>query len=212
MVSPEHRYAPRWQILTCCISSIFLQNRWSWALRRIVSCCSFFWSSRHCKTRPRRCVTSTCRALHMQPAPGDASFPSPHGKVGLRQVGCRDMEGSQARFECKARSCICHKKKTCPECYPSLFPTWQTSSRQGQQATSPSVFDAKSLASSFSWEGCSCPPITKIHLVYPHFPKHRICASSWDRKPLELGSLAGCNFSLIFYINSSSHLTTNSAF
>lgn len=123
MVSSEHGFAPRWRILTCCISSILLQNRWSWALRRMVSCCSFFWSSRHCKTRPRRCVTSTCRALHMQPAPGDASFPSPHGKAGLRQVGCRDIEGSQARFECKARSCICHKKKYMPRVL-SQFAPW----------------------------------------------------------------------------------------
>lgn len=96
--SPEHGWAPRWWVLTCCIPSVPLQNLWSWALRRRVSCCSFFWSSRHCKTRPRRCATSACRALHMQPAAGGTAFPSLHGTAGLRQGGCRDKKGSQAGF------------------------------------------------------------------------------------------------------------------
>lgn len=96
------------------------------------------------------------------------------------------------------------RNKHAPNVIPACSLTCQTSSRQGQQATS-SVLCTKPLASSFSWEGCSCP-ITKIHLVYPQIPKHRICTSSRQN------SLTGCNFSLIFCINSSSYLTTNSAF
>lgn len=42
IVSPDHGCAPRYWVLTCCIPSVPLQNRWSWALRRTVSCCSFF--------------------------------------------------------------------------------------------------------------------------------------------------------------------------
>lgn len=90
VLSPEHGCELRWRVLTCCIPSVPLQNLWSWALRRRVSCCSFFWSSRHCKTRLRRCSTSAWRALHMQPTTGGTALPSLHGKSGLRQGGCRD--------------------------------------------------------------------------------------------------------------------------
>lgn len=147
----------------------------------------------------------------MQPTTGDAAFPSPHGRVGLRQEGCRDTEGSQARFECKARSFLCHKKTCIESVTPARFPTSQSSSSQGQQATSHYVFSTKPLTSSIFWESCCCPPITKIHLVYPPFPKPGIRASSWGRKLLEYSNLTGSNFSVIPFI-SSSYLTAISAF
>lgn len=103
------------------------------------------------------------------------------------------------------------QEKNMPRVLSQLV-SWLAELLGGRANKPPSVFCTKPLASSFSWEGCSCPPVSKIHLIYPRFPKCRTCTSSWDRKLLELGSLTGCNFSMIFCINSSSYLTTNSAF